>query len=164
MTSVINPAVGCHYFPPGPQLLSQPLRGLLPISLLGEQRHDGCEQFDSKTVTRQRRDCDLNPGPTALTTRLPRHPIIVIHRKKSLELKSGTLSLHLSVPVPVLTPFVVTSRPTTASRPSNPLNPSPLAPQIRLLFLRVYKLYLLTYLLTIFVLPASFSKLPSMLH
>jgi len=31
-----------------------------------------------KTVTRQRRDCDLNPGPTApesstLTTRLPSH-------------------------------------------------------------------------------------------
>jgi len=35
-----------HYFPPGPQLPSQPLRGgLVPISLLGEQRHDGCEQF-----------------------------------------------------------------------------------------------------------------------
>jgi len=48
-------------------------------------------------------------------------------------LKSGTLSLHLSVPVPVLTPSLVTSRPTVASRPSNPLNPSPLAPQIRLL-------------------------------
>ena len=33
-----------------------------------------------KTVTRQRRDCDLNPGPSApesstLTTRLPRHVI-----------------------------------------------------------------------------------------
>jgi len=33
-----------------------------------------------KTVTRQRRDCDLNPGPSApesstLTTRLPSHPI-----------------------------------------------------------------------------------------
>ena len=32
-----------------------------------------------KTVTRQRRDCDLNPGPTApesstLTTRLPSNP------------------------------------------------------------------------------------------
>ena len=32
-----------------------------------------------KTVTRQRRDCDLNPGPFApesstLTTRLPSHP------------------------------------------------------------------------------------------
>jgi len=32
-----------------------------------------------KTVTRQRRDCDLNPGPCApefstLTTRLPSHP------------------------------------------------------------------------------------------
>jgi len=24
---------------------SQPIRGLLPILLLGEQRHDGCEQF-----------------------------------------------------------------------------------------------------------------------
>ena len=48
----------------------------------------------------------------------------------SQPLKSGTLSLHLSIPLPVLTPFVVTSRPTTASRPSNPLNPSPLALQI----------------------------------
>jgi len=33
-----------------------------------------------KTVTRQRRDCDLNPGPSApesstLTTRLPSHPL-----------------------------------------------------------------------------------------
>ena len=32
-----------------------------------------------KTVTRQRRDCDLNPGPSApesstLTTRLPSYP------------------------------------------------------------------------------------------
>ena len=45
MTWVINPAVGCHYFPPGPQLPSQPLRGLLPILLLGKQRHDGCKQF-----------------------------------------------------------------------------------------------------------------------
>ena len=45
VTWVINTAVGCYYFPPGPQLLSQPLRQLLPISLLGEQRHDGCEQF-----------------------------------------------------------------------------------------------------------------------
>jgi len=44
VTFIINPAVGCHYFPPGLQLPSQLLRGLLPISLLGEQRHDGCEQ------------------------------------------------------------------------------------------------------------------------
>ena len=50
----------------------------------------------------------------------------------SQPLKSGTLSLYLSVPVPVLTPSVVISRPTTASRPSTPLNPSALAPQIRL--------------------------------
>jgi len=50
----------------------------------------------------------------------------------SQPLKSGTLFLYLSVPVQVLAPFVVTSRPTTASRPSIPLNPSPLAPQSRL--------------------------------
>ena len=68
----------------------------------------------------------------------------------SQTLKSGTLSLYLSVPVPVLAPSVVISRPTTASRPSNPLNPSPLAPQIRLcwpLCAFVNYIYLLTYLL-----------------
>ena len=42
VTSVTNPAVGRHYFQ---QLPSQPLRGLLPISLLGERKHNGCEQF-----------------------------------------------------------------------------------------------------------------------
>ena len=40
-----NPTVGCHYFPSGLQLPPQPLRGLLPIFLLGEQRHNGCKQF-----------------------------------------------------------------------------------------------------------------------
>jgi len=44
VTWVINHAVGCHYFPPGPQLPPQPLRGLLPILRLGELRHDWCEQ------------------------------------------------------------------------------------------------------------------------
>ena len=42
---VINPAVGCHYCPSGLQLPLQALWGLLPISLLGEQTQDGCEQF-----------------------------------------------------------------------------------------------------------------------
>jgi len=32
VTWVINPAVSCHYFPPGLQLPSQPLRGLLSIT------------------------------------------------------------------------------------------------------------------------------------
>ena len=41
----VNPAVDCHYFPPGTQLPTQPLIGLQPISRLGEERHDGCEQF-----------------------------------------------------------------------------------------------------------------------
>jgi len=78
VTWVINPTAGCHYFPPGLQLPSQPLRGLQPILLLGEQRHNGCEQFAYKTITRQHRDCDLNSGPSApesstLTTRLQSH-------------------------------------------------------------------------------------------
>jgi len=45
VTWVMNPAIGCHYFPPGLQLPPQPLRELLPISLVGEERHGGCEQF-----------------------------------------------------------------------------------------------------------------------
>ena len=40
-----GPVVSGHYFPPGPQLPSQPLRGLLPMSLLGERRHDECERI-----------------------------------------------------------------------------------------------------------------------
>jgi len=40
-----------------------------------------------KTVTRQRRDCDLNPGPSApessmLTTRLPSHVVVYRVREK----------------------------------------------------------------------------------
>jgi len=43
-----------------------------------------------KTVTRQRRGFDLNPGPSApesstLTTRLPSHPIRKLEEKYSLE-------------------------------------------------------------------------------
>jgi len=75
---VINPAAGCHYFLPGLQLPPQPLSGLLPVLLLGEQRHNGVNSLP-KTVTRQRRDCDSNPCPPepesgTLTTRLPIEP------------------------------------------------------------------------------------------
>ena len=46
---------------PAVTLTTQPLKGLLPISLLGEQ---GTMDVNSlpKTATRQLRDCDLNPG------------------------------------------------------------------------------------------------------
>ena len=82
VTRVKNLAVGCHYFLPSLQLPSQPLRGLLPILLLGEQRHDGCESLP-KTVTLQHRSCDLNAGPSApessmLTTLLPSHPFFAL--------------------------------------------------------------------------------------
>jgi len=60
-------------------LTSQPLRGLLQVSLLGEL---GTLDVNSlpKTVTQQRRGCDLNPGPSVpessmLTTWLQSHLI-----------------------------------------------------------------------------------------
>jgi len=65
---------------PGLQLPLQPLRGLLPILLLGEQRHNGCEQFayDCYSTASWLR---FEPGPfcawvqsSTLTTRLPSHP------------------------------------------------------------------------------------------
>ena len=78
VTWVINPVVGWHYFPPGLQLPSKPLTGLLPICCLVNR---GTMVVNSlpKTVTQQRRVCDLNRGPSApesstLTTRLPSHP------------------------------------------------------------------------------------------
>ena len=68
-----------------------------------------------------------------------------------LLLKFGTLSLRLFECVPAMIPSAINSRPTTSSRPSNPLSAFFLAPQIRLwlTIVRVYKLYWLTYLLTL---------------
>ena len=89
VTWVINPAVGCHYFSPGLQLPSQPLRGMLPVLLLGEQRHDGCEQFAEDCYPTASR-LWFEPGPSApesstLTTRLPSHPVLPWLRKNSFE-------------------------------------------------------------------------------
>ena len=65
--------VGCRYFLPDLQLPPQHLRGLLPISLLGEQRHDGCEQFAEDcylTASRLRSEPEPSaPEFSALTTR-----------------------------------------------------------------------------------------------
>jgi len=111
-----NSAVGCHYFPPGPQLPSQPLRGLLPILLLGEQRHNGCEQFD-KTVTRQRRDYDLNPGhsvpeSSTLTTRPPSHHKMTAKPKPNAhETKSrGDVRTTTTLAVQVARPHTLPAR------------------------------------------------------
>ena len=40
-----QPAGDVSHKPGGRQLPLQPLKGLLPISLLVKQRHDECEQF-----------------------------------------------------------------------------------------------------------------------
>jgi len=56
-----------------------------------------------KTVTRQRRDCDLNPGPSApesstLTTRLPNHPEtrLDVNISNNLAPPSGVDSIRIS--------------------------------------------------------------------
>jgi len=82
VTKVINPAVGCHYFLPGLQLPWQPLIGLLPVLLLGEDRHDGCEQFACYPTASWLR---LEPRLFCawvqnITTRLPSHPIHAIQQ------------------------------------------------------------------------------------
>jgi len=63
-------------------------------------------------------------------------------------LKSGTLSLRLFECVPAMILSAINSRPTTSSSPSNRLSASSLAPQILLwlTIVRVYKLYLPTYM------------------
>ena len=62
------------------QLPPQPLRGCLV--------NRGTMGVDSlpRTVTRQRRGCDLNPGPSALTTRLPSHPVAMSAKGKPVKL------------------------------------------------------------------------------
>ena len=70
--------VDCHYFPLGLQLPSQPLReNCYQFRCLVNRGKMGVHSLP-KTVTRQRRGCGLNPGPTApasssLTTQLPSH-------------------------------------------------------------------------------------------
>ena len=49
--------------PPGLQLAPQPLRGLLPILLLGEPRHDGCEQFTTSDCYPTASWLRFEPGP-----------------------------------------------------------------------------------------------------
>jgi len=78
---VINLVVGCHYLPPGPQLPSQPLRGLLPVLLRGEQRHDVrvwtvCLRLlpDSVAAAIWTQALLSAPVSSTLTTRLPSHP------------------------------------------------------------------------------------------
>jgi len=72
VTRVINPAVGCHYFPPGPQLPPQLLRGLLyQFRWLVNRGTMGVT-----VCLRLLPGCNLNPGPSATesstpTTRLP---------------------------------------------------------------------------------------------
>ena len=77
VTRIINLTVDCHYFPPGLQLPPQPLWGLLPILLLGKQRHNGCEQFAQDCYPTASR---LRIEPSTLTIRLPSHLAYIVSR------------------------------------------------------------------------------------
>jgi len=77
VTWVVNPTVGCHYFPPGLQLPLQPLRLCYQFRCLANIGTMGANSLP-KTVTRQRHSSDLNSRPavpesSTLTTRLPSH-------------------------------------------------------------------------------------------
>ena len=76
VTCVINPEVGCHYFPPGLQLPSQ--EGCYQFRCLVNRGMMGVNSLP-KTVTRQRCSYALNLGPSApasstLTTRQRSNP------------------------------------------------------------------------------------------
>jgi len=83
VTWVINPAVGCRYFPPGLQLSTQPLRGLLQISLLGKQRQDGCGQFAQDCYPTASR-LWFEPGPYCAWVQHANHPTIPSHPYRRL--------------------------------------------------------------------------------
>jgi len=102
VTWVINPAVGCHYLPPGSQLPSQPPRGLLSIRCLVNRGTMGVntEQFAQDcypTASRLR----FNPGRSApesstLTTRLPSYPTQLKNSPIILIVWSASLEAWLS--------------------------------------------------------------------
>ena len=80
VTWVINPAVDCHTFHQARSYPRNPQEGCYQFCCLVNRGTMGVTSLP-KTVTRQRRGCDLNPGPSApesstLTTRLPSHPTI----------------------------------------------------------------------------------------
>jgi len=64
-----------------PAVTPATLKRTATISLLGKQKHDGCEQFASDCYpTASRLRFEVNPGPSAsesstLPTRLPSHPL-----------------------------------------------------------------------------------------
>ena len=64
-----------------------------------------------KTVTRQRRDCDLNPGPSStgsstLTTRLPSHPHLKYYIRGLLCLRHPSSVMLKALCFCVVRPFV----------------------------------------------------------
>ena len=116
VTWIVNPAVGCHYFPPGPQLPPQPLRGLLPVSLLGEQRHDGCKQFawdcyptalrlqfEPRPWYKQTDRCSMYCIPADATSTTNQHRYSVsnnITRRQRRHLQCYTDIIHWKLPIP----------------------------------------------------------------
>jgi len=64
VTWVINQAVGCHYFPQACSYPRNPQEDCYQFCCLVNRGTMGVNSLP-KTVIRQRRDCDSNPGPSA---------------------------------------------------------------------------------------------------
>ena len=102
VTWIINPKVGCHYFLPGLQLPPQPLRGLLPVLLLGEQRYSGCERLRFEPgpfcarVQHTNHSATLDAYKTYKSTFYVAH-LSLMYISKSLVVKAHTYSGAFSV-------------------------------------------------------------------
>jgi len=93
VTWIINPTVGCHYYPPGPQLPPQPLKRA------ATNFADWWTEAQWVWTVCLRLDCNLNPGPSApeystLTTRLPSHPLTHKHSHKQKYRTTKLLTVH----------------------------------------------------------------------
>jgi len=96
-----KPGGRLHYFPPNPQLPSRPV-GRYQFRCLVNRGTMGVNSLP-KTVTRQRRGCDLNPGPSApessmLTTRLPSHSYMYVIQRSfwSKVIAGGHTQTHMA--------------------------------------------------------------------
>ena len=81
-----------------PRLQLPPQQGCCQFCCLVNRGTMGVNSLP-KTVTRQRRDCDLNPGPSTLNTRLPSRPTARISTRNRKQCrvvaKTDTRQLHI---------------------------------------------------------------------
>ena len=86
---VINPAVGCHYLCQACSYPRNPQEGCYQFCCLVNRGTMGVNNLP-KTVSQQRRGCDLNPGPSAPESSMLRYMGPLLSNKPN----SNVCSLH----------------------------------------------------------------------